>query len=275
VGGDFDPANLAAGAPSGVDESMAPAPDAIEGDTGIDAIATHTVDITPALVESGMSIDITKIDVTDTVLVDLNGDGPLDLIVAYAQNDTDYWLGDGTGSFPESRSLGGGTATGVTLGDIDGDGDLDAVLVYEFAAPRVLLNDDTGFFTDSGQLLGGTDVYRGTCLIDLEGDGELDLFVGNSNDFVVADLYENDGSGTFIDTFQQLAVRSPVTGQRAQPGRAGGRRGVCATTPGIIGAFRLPAGSRCSATHRRSRRRRRAPAHQGCGRPHAWQAASA
>ncbi|MBC8422446.1 MAG: right-handed parallel beta-helix repeat-containing protein, partial [Chloroflexi bacterium] len=80
--------------------------------------------------------------------------------------------------------LGSSYSRAVALGDVDGDGDLDAFVANSHDAygqgNKVWLNDGTGIFSDSGQSLG--DSYsRDVALGDVDGDGDLDAFVGNSN----------------------------------------------------------------------------------------------
>ena len=95
------------------------------------------------------------------------------------------WLNNGTGFFTDSgQALGTADSRGVSLGDLDGDGDLDAFVsngvvgAGAFTANTVWWNDGTGVFTDSGLRLGSTKSYSSS-LGDLDGDGDLDVIVGN------------------------------------------------------------------------------------------------
>jgi hypothetical protein len=146
-------------------------------------------------------------------LGDLDGDGDLDAFVA-----TDWinavWLNDGAGTFHDSgQSLGDSVSLAVALGDLDGDGDLDAFVGNAVQESRgqpnaVWLNDGTGTFTDSGQRLGDTATFV-VALGDLDGDGDLDVFVANGDDKSEADeVWLNDGTGAFSDTGQRLGSAS-------------------------------------------------------------------
>jgi hypothetical protein len=123
------------------------------------------------------------------------------------------WLNDGTGRFTDSGQRLGNWATGaVALGDLDGDGDLDAFEVnlggrsesiHSVADDMVWLNDGTGHFSDSEQRLGHSD-GSAVALGDLDGDGDLDAFVGNAHLGRADEVWLNDGGGNFADSKQRL-----------------------------------------------------------------------
>ena len=86
----------------------------------------------------------------------------------------------------------------ISLGDVDGDGDLDAVVANgrHWAQQNfVFLNDGRGFFRTTRRL--GEELatsYR-AALADFDGDGDLDVAVGN--DRARNGLFMNDGTGHF------------------------------------------------------------------------------
>lgn len=139
-------------------------------------------------------------------LGDLDGDGDLDAFLANAFGPTNQvWLNDGSGNFTDSgQSLGTSDSSEVALGDIDGDGDLDAFISnanygLSTAAPdEIWLNDGSGNFSfdQSFGNSGSTDVELG----DIDGDGDLDAFVTNTDPLGAgADrIWLNDGSGNFV-----------------------------------------------------------------------------
>ena len=120
-------------------------------------------------------------------LGDVDGDGVLDLLAGNALQDRLY-LNDGKGTFKDATKgrlpadMDGAGA--VLLADLDGDGDLDA-FIGNFDSSggqnRVLVNDGKGFFLDI--TLGGMPIAKdGTLALargDVDGDGDLDLLVGN------------------------------------------------------------------------------------------------
>jgi subtilisin family serine protease len=154
----------------------------------------------------------------DVALGDLDGDGDVDAYTANSELDgalpDEIWLNDGSGLFIDSgQRLGDTLSRAVALGDLDGDGDLDAFIANGISergrseADRVWLNDGHGVFTDSGQALGsasGLDVSLG----DLDGDGDLDAFVANSDPLRARaepnEVWLNDGHGNFHSSGQNL-----------------------------------------------------------------------
>jgi len=152
------------------------------------------------------------------VFGDVDGDGDLDAFVANGGPET-LLLNDGFGSFTDASALlppANDPSTCVALGDVDGDGDLDALVgsagctsfgTPPVFVPRLLLNDGTGAFSDaSGQipsLLYSFDTGA-VAFGDLDGDGDLDLVVGNFRSGGPLGcgeaqnyIYWNDGAGSF------------------------------------------------------------------------------
>jgi hypothetical protein len=125
-----------------------------------------------------------------------------------------------------------GFGLGVTVGDYDNDGDPD--LFLNNYGPNVLYrNNGDGTFTDVTQeagVEGGHKVGAGACFLDVEGDGDLDLYVANYITFtyethvvhfqdgfpsyagprdydpVPDQLYRNNGDGTFTDVSEESGI---------------------------------------------------------------------
>ena len=141
-------------------------------------------------------------------LADLDNDNDLDVFVANYGEPNRVWLNDGSGIFADTRQvLGNALSAFVVLSDLDGDNDLDAFVANGgFALTgepnHIWLNDGAGNFTDSGQVL-GTSRSASVALKDIDGDGDIDAFVGN--DYSEPNLlYLNDGIGNFSDNTQIL-----------------------------------------------------------------------
>ncbi len=104
-------------------------------------------------------------------------------------------------TFRPLRSLGAGSelTASVSLGDVNGDGALDAVVANGRHWPgqnRVYINDGAAAFTLARRL---GDEEAGTYavpLADLDGDGDLDIAVGNDRTRNL--VFLNDGTGRFV-----------------------------------------------------------------------------
>lgn len=158
--------------------------------------------------------DLNGDDLVDLFLISCCGggisNGPDDFSPIYSYNTV--WLSDGK-SLPRhtGQKLGLGSSEAVDLGDLDGDGDLDAFIAHsthmdetgetvDYDPNEVWLNDGNGFFTDSGQRLGDQRSYS-IALGDLDGDGDLDAFVGNQGP---DEVWLNNGNAEFTDSGQTL-----------------------------------------------------------------------
>lgn len=150
---------------------------------------------------------------------DLDDDGLLDLVSPFEPFARLYRGHAGGPPQDMSFRLNGFDLTmgsGGSLADMDGDGDLD-VLVLRYERPAVVLrNDGDGNFGDvtarSGIAASGP--TTSSAWADIDGDGDLDLFVGAYGDLASETpaqsyLYENAGDGTFIDRSAQLRPLIP------------------------------------------------------------------
>ena len=157
-------------------------------------------------------------DVTqDLELGDVDGDGDLDLLVGNEDRNR-LLINDGAGVFADEsaaripvRSTSELTRE-ADFGDVDGDGDLDILFAntsgFESAGhdqqDRILINDGSGVFTDeTAERLQGSDSrsFEGD-LIDLDGDGDLDVITGNLGRGGSLEPYRvflNDGTGRFTE----------------------------------------------------------------------------
>ncbi|MBN1584674.1 MAG: VCBS repeat-containing protein [Anaerolineae bacterium] len=145
---------------------------------------------------------------------DLDGDGDVDYFGKRWGQGYVVQFNDGSGRFTEGWQMEDvhSTVGGVALADLDGDGDLDALVANgirtEATHPTILLwNDGTGQFTDSGGRLNetmGAELAAG----DLDGDGDLDVFVANMD--LPDEVWLNDGDGQFVDSGLRLGEIPPA-----------------------------------------------------------------
>ncbi|WP_369178235.1 beta strand repeat-containing protein [Candidatus Thiodubiliella endoseptemdiera] len=133
------------------------------------------------------------------ILVDIDGDGDLDLVMGEAYGTLKYYQNTGTTSNPAYEAKTGddnpfnsidvGDSSKPTLADIDGDGDLDLVVGESDGTLKYYQNTGTTSNpayeakTGDDNPFNGIDVgrYSAPVLADIDGDGDLDLVVGEQN----------------------------------------------------------------------------------------------
>jgi hypothetical protein len=145
------------------------------------------------------------------VVVDLDNDDALDIIMpnsGFSDEPLVVYRNNGDATFANVSAAAVGGATGrvrvVAVADVTGDGFAD------FYAPsangqadRFFINDGDGTFTDDAAArLPGVSSHAGAARFgDFDGDGDLDLLVGDSvqGGTPLGHLYLNDGSGQFTE----------------------------------------------------------------------------
>ncbi|MFQ5502065.1 MAG: CRTAC1 family protein [Phycisphaerae bacterium] len=154
-------------------------------------------------------VSVAFADLDNDMNPDLIALGRIDGIVGIYKND-------GNGFFTD-RSIGNGiplilSPSGVIAGDYDADGDLD-LYFSNWATADMLLRNEGGFqFTDVTVSAGLGDIGngQGSAWGDYDGDGWIDLYLGNRTSLEPGDppcrLYHNMGDGTFIDVAPALGV---------------------------------------------------------------------
>ncbi|QDU68343.1 FG-GAP repeat domain-containing protein [Engelhardtia mirabilis] len=141
------------------------------------------------------------------VLTDIDGDGDLDAVLV--GDGGRLWLGDGSGTFVDASGALPTLPAGlhdVVAGDLDGDGDPDLLAAAAgdgSGAPNLLIGNLGGLLVDVSALLPGqADASYSLALADLNGDGALDVVVGNGAGAVGAQdrLWINTGFGLLVDS---------------------------------------------------------------------------
>ena len=184
------------------------APSEVYLNNGLGGFAATAIQINPAPAGNTTA---------SVALGDFDGNGSLDILLGNSGAPSQVYLNNGLGGFtPTAAPINpaGNTTASMALGDLNGDGSLDILLgnngatnnctpscTYE--SSQVYLNDGAGGFTAPPFTLNpvGNDT-RGVALGDLNGDGTLDILLGNN--YEPSQIYLNDGMGSFIATASPL-----------------------------------------------------------------------
>ena len=162
-----------------------------------------------------------------------------DIVVAADFNSSQVFLNTGGGAFTNATDPGviiDGNGMGSAVGDYDNDGDLDWFVSSIAANPDVPFNgihstlgnrlyrNTEGVFEDVTEEAGVADGGWGwgACFVDLENDGDLDLYhtngfphVGVEGDFREdrSRAFVSDGAGTFHDQAEELGLADREMGR--------------------------------------------------------------
>ena len=145
-------------------------------------------------------------------MADVDDDGDLDIFSAdaYAGGGPPFghlYINDGLGVFTEAMGAIPGSISGmgiddVELIDVDRDFDLDLfVNAHNGGTGALWLNDGSGVFTAGGSVdpPGNSGNHYNPAPCDVDGDGDLDLWIDNIGGNYTEQLLINDGAGNFDD----------------------------------------------------------------------------
>nr|WP_257469951.1 FG-GAP-like repeat-containing protein [Prochlorococcus marinus] len=192
----------------------------MDGDGDLDIVSASPLDDTIAWYENdgaanptftAANIYTSATEARNIHIVDLDGDGDLDIVGAGSGNDVVGWLeNDGAANPTFSNEILATSADGahdVYVADLDGDGDLDIV--------SASINDDTiAWYENNGaadpsftaaDIATNADYALGVHIADMDGDGDLDIVSASQLDDTIA-WYENDGAANPTFTAADIAT---------------------------------------------------------------------
>ncbi len=128
-------------------------------------------------------------------LGDIDQDGLCDIYFCALDNDNALYRNLGNWKFEDVTAKAGVScpnqdSTGSVLADIDGDTDLDLLVAGLGTGVRLFVNDGKGVFTDQ-TIAAGLQSKAGStsiALADVEGDGDIDLYVVNYRPTTLKDV---------------------------------------------------------------------------------------
>lgn len=191
-------------------------PDLIVGGLGR-TILVHLNNGKGGFAVQGLEFSAESVYARSMALADVDGDGDLDLVVGALNRPARLFLNDGSGTF-SSVSLSIGTSAedpqSLALGDVDNDGDIDLISggggepILSTDGDRGAINlyrnsSGAGFRSDAIRIKKKGQV-RTVILVDIDGDGDLDLYAGSHGERY---FFLNNGKGGFTET--KIGLESP------------------------------------------------------------------
>ncbi len=177
-----------------------------------------------------LQADGTNLDVgnwSNPVFMDMDNDSDLDLYVGCHEGVVLIYSNSGSGSFSfvdTLRSAGlvidGGLRVAPSFADLDSDNDLDLYLGNYDGVIQIYMNDGAGNYSLSGNMqVGPSNIQVDNNAVpefaDIDGDGDLDLYVGSMSGELT--YYQNTGSGTFAYIGKLQSEGGEVFGRYISP----------------------------------------------------------
>jgi len=217
---------------TGVGFRSAPLPVPRAGKTGFTLLPAGLtgIDFTNRLAESHSLTNHILLNGSGVAAGDVDGDGLCDLYFCSLDGPNVLYRNLGNWKFQDITAAAGVAcegqySTGAAFADVDGDGDLDLLVNSIGGGTRCFLNNGKGRFSEV-TAAAGLASHTGSmsmALGDIDGDGDLDLYVANYR------------TSTMRDTFsmrikvKQIAGRSVITAVNGRP----------VTAPDLVGRFTI------------------------------------
>ncbi len=165
---------------------------------------------------------------SNVALIDLDNDGDLDVVSGEYWGQIKYFENIGTQTAPSFVSRTGssnpfngmdvGDRSTITFCDLDGDGDQDAAvgsatgLVYYVRNDGTIANPSMTLISGSESPFFGIDVgdNADAAMVDIDADGDLDLFVGNDLGYIT--FFENTGNSDQPNFVEISGADNPFDG---------------------------------------------------------------
>ncbi|MCE2423158.1 MAG: VCBS repeat-containing protein [Gemmatimonadetes bacterium] len=161
--------------------------------------ARSGIDFVNVVTEDQLTENSHYLNGSGVAIGDADGDGRADVYFASMDGPNRLYLNLGGWRFEEVAAASGVAAegrfsTGAVFADADGDSDLDLFVTALGGPNSLFLNDGSGRFTEAGPAAGlqSTRGSMSMALADVEGDGDLDLYVANNKLATLQDLYPPD-----------------------------------------------------------------------------------
>lgn len=136
-----------------------------------------------------MTVTLTRGSNSAPALVDIDADGDLDLFAGESSGDLNFYRNIGSASSPQFELVSDkfsdidvGRRSVPRFADLDADGDMDLLVGREFNGIALYLNSGSAqapMFEEAGILNVRVPVYGVPAFVDIDQDGDLDLFTGS------------------------------------------------------------------------------------------------